>query len=74
MTRRGRPRQADRGTSVSSRVRVTPVRKAEINAALFAKALIAAQLLDDAAALPRKAARDQESPTKDQEPRKEEES
>lgn len=51
MTPRGRPRQTDKGASVSSRVRVTPVRRAEINAALFAKALIAAQLLGDEPAL-----------------------
>ncbi len=47
MTRRGRPRQADKGASVSSRVRLTAVRRERIDAALFAKALIAAQLLEE---------------------------
>jgi len=34
------------GNSASSRVRLTPIRRQEIDAALFARALIAAQLLE----------------------------
>ncbi len=45
MTRRGRPREITRGNSNSSRVRLTPVRKAQLDARLVAQALIAAQLL-----------------------------
>jgi hypothetical protein len=44
MTSRGRPREIRSGNSASSRVRLTPVRRAQIDAQLFAKALIAAQL------------------------------
>lgn len=45
MSRRGRPQEITKGNSNSSRVRLTPVRKAQLDARLVAQALIAAQLL-----------------------------
>lgn len=45
MSPRGRPRDPARAAATAARVKLTPVRKREIDAALFAKAVIAAQLL-----------------------------